>query len=106
MPFPFMPYGLLLGIGILAAVLIAFGLLLEIANRSFIEARISIGPGLVAGVQAWVREREELRPASSPSPASPTPPAALRTSATASAPGASIEDLTESPALETHRVRR
>lgn len=92
MPFPFLPFGVLLGLAVLAGVLTLFGLALRLVDRAILEARPGALPGMVAGFRRWLEERQ-------PSPPEPAAPPADRPAALTS----EVEELA-APAVATRPV--
>jgi len=58
MPFPFLPGGALLAMGVLGGALIVFGLVLRAMDRAVTASRHSMLPGLVSGFRTWASARE------------------------------------------------
>ena len=73
MPFPFLPWGAMLAIAVLAGAMTVFGLALRAMDRAFSAGRRAMMPGLVAGLRNWsdgrrVTERPSPPPAPSVAP--------------------------------------
>ncbi len=99
-PFPFLPFGMIVALVVLGSALTLFGLAAFALERSAMELRGSILPGMVRGVRAWIAEPE------------PMPAGEVGISSTGTRPGtppggqAALEELPEGPAIEVDRVRR
>ena len=86
MPFPFLPFGAIVAASVMILALTLFGLALRTmdraASRAASELRLSIVPGVVAGMRRWVPE-----PGSDPASEPARPPS------TGSVSGFEIVDL-------------
>jgi hypothetical protein len=58
MPFPFLPWGVLLATAVLGGALIVFGLVLRAMDHAVTASRRSMLPGLVSGFRTWAKGRE------------------------------------------------
>ena len=98
MAFPFFPGGMIVAIAVLGTALTLFGLGWVALERSVMEVRGSILPGMVRGVRAWI---DEPGPGSGASAAAS--PIATRPE---QAPGAAgLEELAEAPTVLVEHVR-
>jgi len=58
MPFPFLPVGAALALGVLVGAFAGFGLALRLVDRAALTARSSIAPGIVSGLRNWNRQAQ------------------------------------------------
>ena len=88
---PFYWVGALVSVALLTTVITIFGLLLKVGSNAATELRVSILPGLIAGIRNWADDQ-----------APPTPPVV---SPRAGESGSSLE-ATPAAGLRMERVRR
>jgi hypothetical protein len=58
MPFPFLPFGALLALGVLGGAFAVFGAVLRLFDRAALSARNTIAPTVVRGLRGWSQPRD------------------------------------------------